>query len=293
MPRSMTGCGEGVASAGGSTCRVELRSVNNRSFKFSLRSKEGAAGLEARAEAAVRDRVHRGTIHMSLDLDGPAATVTRRIDRAQLAAYLDELEDFSASHGLTVPTMIDPLLGLPGIVCDAPPDEHAADRIWPLVAAALDRALEAFDAMRQAEGATLATDMARLCDEVLRLVAGIRARVPLAVEQHRQRLVERVAGLVAERGGILTEADVAREVVLLADRSDVAEEIVRLESHIDQFRRLLATESPGRQLDFLAQELAREANTIASKSADVEIAHTVVEIKTLVERLREQVQNLE
>jgi uncharacterized protein (TIGR00255 family) len=272
---------------------VELRSVNNRSFKFSLRSKEGAAGLEARAEGAVRERVHRGTIHMSLDLDGPVATVTRRIDHAQLAAYLDELEDFSASHGLTVPTTIDPLLGLPGIVCDAPPDETAADRIWPLVSAALDRAMNALDTMRQAEGETLATDMGRLCQEILERVAGIRARVPLAVEQHRQRLVERVAGLVAERGGSLTEADITREIVLLADRSDVAEEIVRLESHVDQFRRLLVTESPGRQLDFLAQELAREANTIASKSADVEIAHTVVEIKTLVERLREQVQNLE
>jgi uncharacterized protein (TIGR00255 family) len=293
MPRSMTGCGEGTAASGGSTCRVELRSVNNRAFKFSLRTKEGSAGLEARAEAAVRERVRRGTIHMALDLAGPAATVTRRIDRAQLAAYLDELEDFSAGHGLAVPTAIDPLLGLPGIVCDAPPDEAAAERVWPLVAEALGRALDSLDSMRLAEGATLATDMGGLCDAILGLVQGIRSRVPLAVEHHRQRLVERVAGLVAERGGSLSEADITREIVLLADRSDVAEEIVRLESHIEQFRRLLATESPGRQLDFLSQELAREANTIASKSADVEIAHAVVEIKTLVERLREQVQNLE
>jgi len=293
MPKSMTGCGEGTAASGGSNCRVELRAVNNRAFKFSLRTREGLAGLEALAEAAVRERVRRGTIHMTLDLAGPAASVTRRIDRAQLAAYLDELEDFCAGHGLTVPTAVDPLLGLPGIVCDAPPDAASAERVWPLVSEALARALDALDGMRFAEGTSLAVDMHGLCREILGLVAGIRRRVPQAVAQQRQRLVERVAGLVAERGATLTEADITREVVLLADRSDVAEELVRLESHLDQFGRLLATESPGRQLDFLSQELAREANTIASKTADVEIAHAVVEIKTLVERLREQVQNLE
>jgi uncharacterized protein (TIGR00255 family) len=293
MPKSMTGCGEGVSASGGSTCRVELRAVNNRAFKFSLRTRDGLAGLESQAEAAVRERIRRGTLHMTLDLAGPAATVTRRIDRSQLGAYLDELEDFCAGHGLTVPTAIDPLLALPGIVCDAPPDATAAERIWPLVAEALGRAMDALDGMRHSEGAALAADMRGLCGEIGRLVAGIRGRVPQAVEQQRQRLVERVAGLVAERGATLTEADLAREVVLLADRSDIAEELVRLESHLEQFTRLLETESPGRQLDFLGQELAREANTVASKSADVEIAHAVVEIKTLVERLREQVQNLE
>ena len=293
MPTSMTGCGDGMATSGSSSCRVELRSVNNRAFKFSLRTREGLAGLEARAEAAVRERVRRGTIHMGLELAGPAVMVSRQIDRAQLAAYLDQLEDFCAGHDLTVPRSIDALLALPGIVCDAPPDATAADRVWPLVADALAKALDALDGMRQAEGTTLAADMRSLLREILELVTGIRDRVPLAVERHRERLVERVSGLIAERGATLTDADIAREVVLLADRSDIAEELVRLESHIAQFGRLLESESPGRQLDFLSQELAREANTVASKSGDVEIAHAVVEIKTRVERLREQVQNLE
>ena len=293
MPQSMTGCGAGTSASGGSTCRVELRTVNNRAFKFSLRTKEGLAGLESQAEGLVRERIRRGTIHMTLDLAGPATTVTRRIDRAQLAAYLDELEDFCAGHGLTVPTAVDPLLALPGIVCDAMPDATAGERVWPLVAEALRKALDALDGMRLAEGAALAADMRSLGSEIAALVAGIRGRVPQAVAMQRQRLVERVGGLITERGATFTEADIAREVVLLADRSDIAEELVRLESHLDQFARLLETESPGRQLDFLAQELAREANTVASKSTDVEIAHAVVEIKTLVERLREQVQNLE
>jgi uncharacterized protein (TIGR00255 family) len=293
MPNSMTGCGEGIATAGESTCRVELRTVNNRSFKFSLRTREGFVGLEPRVETLVRQRVRRGTVQMTLDLTGAAATVMRRIDAAQLAAYLDQLEDFAASHDLALPRSIDGLLGLPGITADAPPEEAALERAWPLVAEAVDRALAALDTMRRAEGETLAADMRSICREIARLVAGIRERVPQAVEQQRVRLLERVSSILAERGVSLAEADVAREIALVADRTDIAEEIVRLESHLAQFERLLGEESPGRPLDFLSQELAREANTIASKSADVGIAHAVVELKTRIERLREQVQNLE
>lgn len=293
MATSMTGCGEGVASADGSSCRVELRSVNNRAFKFSLRAREGLVGLEPRAEVVVRRRVRRGTIHMGLDLVGPAAVAPRRIDRVQLAAYLDELDSFCAGRVLAVPRSVDALLGLPGVTCEAAADSSALDAAWPLVAEALEQAIDSLDRMRRAEGQTLADDMRSTCGEVTALVAEIRARVPLAVARHRERLQERVTAVLAERGLKLTEADFAREVALVADRSDIAEELVRLESHLAQFERLLAEESAGRQLDFLAQELAREANTVASKSADVEIAHAVVELKTRVERLREQVQNLE
>jgi uncharacterized protein (TIGR00255 family) len=293
MPTSMTGCGEGLASAGGSSCRVELRSVNNRAFKFSLRAREGLVGLEPRAEAVVRRRVRRGTVHMGLELSGPAAVAPRRIDRGQLAAYLDELEDFCAGHDLAVPTAVDALLGLPGVTSEATADSAALDAVWPLVAEALDRAIDALDRMRHAEGQSLADDMLGACAEIGRHVAAIRERVPQAVARHRERLQERVAALLVERGVALAEADFAREVALVADRTDIAEELVRLESHLVQFKSLLAEDSTGRQLDFLAQELAREANTVAAKSADVGIAHAVVEVKTLVDRLREQVQNLE
>ncbi len=293
MPASMTGCGAGIATAAEGTCRVEVRSVNNRSFKFSLRSRDGLAALESRAEAAVRERVRRGTVQMNLELSGSAASVTRRIDSVQLAAYLEQLERFCAGHGLAVPTSSDGLLGLPGVTCDAAPDAAAVDRAWPLVSDAIGKALDGLEAMRRAEGAALAADMRLICRGIEGLVAAIRDRVPQAVERQRNRLHDRVAGLLAERGVTLTEADLAREIALVADRTDIAEELVRLESHVAQFERFLAEESPGRQLDFLTQELAREANTIAAKSADVEIAHAVVELKTLVERLREQVQNLE
>ena len=139
----------------------------------------------------------------------------------------------------------------------------------------------------------MARDMRATCAAITAIAARIRDRVPAALEEHRRRLLDRVGKLLEARGVTLTEADLTREIVLVADRSDIAEELVRLESHGEQFDRLLEEESPGRSLDFLTQELAREANTIGSKSADVTIAHAVVELKTHVERLRELVQNVE
>lgn len=293
MALSMTGCGEGVASDGSSTCRVELRCVNNRFLKFSLRAREGFAALESRIEAAVRDRIKRGTVQMTLDLSGPAAPAARQFDEAQLEAYLGQLEHFCTRHDLPVPRGIDGLLGLPGILADGLPASEAMSAAWPLVARALDAALDRLDAMRRSEGDAMARDMRSSLLEIRSIAARIRGRVPAALEEHRARLFERVGRLLEQRGVSLTEGDLAREIALLADRSDIAEELVRLESHVAQFDRLLDEDTPGRSLDFLTQELVREANTVASKSADVAIAHAVVELKTQVERLKELVQNVE
>ena len=293
MALSMTGCGEGVATEGGSSCRVELRGVNNRHFKLTLRARDTLAALEPRIEAAIRSRVRRGTVQATVDLLGTAAIPARRLDRAQLAAYLDDLADFCATHDLPLPKSVDGLLGLPGLLVDEPAESSSVDRLWPLVSQALAAALDRYDQMRRAEGEALATDMRSSCREIAQLAEGIRDRVPGAVAAHRDRLRERVARLLDDRAAAVSEADVAREVALMADRTDVAEELVRLASHVAQFDRLLDEESPGRALDFLAQEMGREANTVASKSLDVGIAHAVVEIKTRIERLREQAQNVE
>lgn len=293
MALSMTGCGSGDSSDGASTCRVEVRCVNNRFFKFSLRSREGFAALEARIEGLVRSRVRRGAVQLALDVRGAAAPPLRSLDADQLEAYLGQLETFCSRHDLALPKAVDALLSLPGILADDVPAPDALERSWPLVSEAVERALVGLDAMRRAEGDALARDMRATCGELRGLVATVRTRIPEMLDGHRQRLVERVGRVLAERRVALGEAEVAREIALLADRADVAEELVRLESHIEQFERLLGEESPGKQLDFLAQELAREANTIASKSPDVAIAHAVVEMKTRIERLREMLQNLE
>jgi uncharacterized protein (TIGR00255 family) len=282
-----------VASDGSSTCRVELRCVNNRFLKFSLRAREGFAALESRLEAAVRERVKRGTVQMTLDLTGPAAPAARQFDESQLEAYLGQLEHFCTRHDLPVPRSIDGLLALPGILADSLPTSDAADAAWPLVSRALALAIDRLDAMRRSEGDAMARDMRSTLREITSIAGRIRDRVPAALEEHRTRLLERVGRVLEQRGVSLTEADLAREIAVLADRSDIAEELVRLESHVAQFDRLLDEDTPGRALDFLTQELAREANTVASKSADVAIAHAVVELKTQVERLKELVQNVE
>ena len=293
MALSMSGCGDAVATDGGNSCRVEVRVVNNRFFKLALRARDGHAALEASIDAAVRTRIRRGAVQVTLEVDGPLTMAQRRLDLAQLGAYLDDLERFCSQRDVPVPQAVDGLLGLPGILVEHWPSGGSIETLWPLVSRALSQALDGVDAMRRREGEAMARDMLACCGEIRGLASGIAARASDLLEEHRVRLRERVSRAVAGLGVTVGEADVAREIALLADRSDIAEELVRLESHLRQFSRLLADESPGRQLDFLTQELAREANTIGSKSADVGVAHAVVEIKTRVERVRELVQNVE
>jgi uncharacterized protein (TIGR00255 family) len=293
MALSMTGCGVGVAAEGDSTCRVEIRAVNGRQFKLTIRGREMLAPLESRIDAVIRGRVRRGTLHATVETSGVSAAGGRRLDRGQLSAYLDDLESFCSARGLPLPQTADGLLGLPGVIFDHEPDAASAERAWPLVERALAAALDGLDGMRRHEGAALAAEMRATCGEILGLVDEVRGRVPLVVIAYRDRLLERVTKLLTDAATVVGPADVAREVALIADRTDVTEELVRLASHVDQCSRLLDEESPGRSLDFLAQEIGREANTIASKSLDVAIAHAVVEIKTRIERLREQAQNIE
>jgi len=293
MARSMTGCGEGFADSQGVVCRVEIRSVNHRHFKCAIRTREGFHLLEPRLEAALRERIRRGSLQVSLEVTGTAVPSGRRLDREQLAAYLDDWESFCDARGLPTPQAIDPLLSLPGVLQDSPPDTVAVEASWPVIETAAAAALDQLDAMRRAEGDALVADLEQACEEIDRLVAVIRQRVPEVVTEHRQRLLERVAKVLESHQASLSENDLIREVALLADRSDISEELVRLESHIEQFRSLLADTAPGRSLDFLAQELGREANTIGSKSVDVTIAHAVVDLKSQIERIREQAANIE
>lgn len=293
MARSMTGCGEGFADSQGVVCRVEIRSVNHRHFKCTIRTREGFHLLEPRLEAALRERIRRGSLQVSLEVTGTAVPSGRRLDREQLAAYLDDWESFCDFRGLPTPQEIDPLLGLPGVLQDSPPDTAAVEASWPVIQTATTAALDQLDAMRRAEGDALVADLEQACQAIDRLVADIRQRVPEVVVEHRQRLLERVAKVLESHQASLSENDLIREVALLADRSDISEELVRLESHVEQFRGLLADPAPGRSLDFLAQELGREANTIGSKSVDVTIAHAVVDLKSQIERIREQAANIE
>lgn len=293
MATSMSGCGEASCTREGTTCRAEVRAVNNRFFKLTTRSREGLATFEARIEAVLRQTIRRGSVHVSLDLSGSNAPGRRQIDEEQLDRYLRDLLAFSESRGLEMPATVADLLSLPGVVVEQRADASAMERYWPLIEEALQQATASLQAMRAAEGAAMAESIRGWCGEIRERVVAIRQRMPEMLAAHRQKLRDRLERVLDGHQEGVSSADLAREMAIVADRTDVAEELVRLESHLDQVVRLLDEESPGRSLDFLAQELAREVNTIASKSADVVVSQTAVDLKSTVEQIRELVQNIE
>lgn len=294
MLRSMTGFGAAAATAGGAEARVEIRSVNHRHLQVKSRLPQSLAHLEPQIEAAVRARLARGSVSVSVDVDRPRAAAAR-IDAKALRGWCEEIARATKAAGLEAEYGLDTLLGLPGVLATGADERGDADEA--LVLGALTGALEGLDSMRLREGKALAADLRKNGKAIQQLVKKIEKRMPVVVkEQHaalRKRLAELLEG-TTKNGRPLSDTDLAREVALLADRMDVSEEITRLASHLVQLEALVASETPaGRPLDFLVQELFREANTIGSKCNDAEAAHLVVELKTLVERLREQVQNVE
>lgn len=293
MATSMSGCGEATCTREGTTCRAEVRTVNNRFFKLTTRSREGLAMFEARIEAVLRETIRRGSVHVSIDFSGRNAPGRRQLDVDQLDSYLTDLLAFSENRGLHIPPTVASLLSLPGVVVEQRVDAATLEQQWPLIEETLREAAASLQGMRVAEGAAMTASIHSWCDEIRERVAGIRQRLPEMLQAHRQKLRDRLERVLDGQPEAVSSIDLAREMAIIADRTDIAEELVRLESHVEQVERLLGDESPGRSLDFLAQELAREVNTIASKSADVAISQTAVDLKSTIEQIRELVQNIE
>ena len=194
----------------------------------------------------------------------------------------------------TADPSLEALLPLPGVVDDASGAAVDATADWPVIQRTVQAALENLGRMRSEEGRAMAADLAANCRAAAASLDQIERRAPLVVEDYRNRLFDRLKRTLAELDVVLDPADVIKEVSLFADRSDISEEIVRLRSHLEQFQATMELpESSGRKLDFLTQEMFREANTIGSKANDVEIARRVIEIKTAIERIREMIQNIE
>jgi uncharacterized protein (TIGR00255 family) len=291
--RSMTGFGAGRAEQGGEALSVELRSVNGKFCEVKPRLPRELAALEPELAKAVKARINRGVVDVSVRREsGPAARgVVPRVDLPLASAYAKALREMKGELGLTGDISLSELAQLDGVLtlAEAPADLTAASSA---LQAALAAALDALEQMRGREGAALAKDLASRLDAVERSVAAVRALAPLSVEAYRERLTARVADL--SRGIAVDPARLAQEVALFADRADVAEELTRLGSHLAQLRALLSGDAPaGRRLEFLLQEVNREVNTIGSKSQHAEIAGHVVEMKAELERLREQVANVE
>lgn len=291
---SMTGYGDARHERADHALSAEVRTINSRHFKLNLRTTEGYGALESRIEAVVREYIRRGTISVNIRIRHISAAGDYRINVDVLEAYLDQLQKLAAKRSLNEELRLEPLAQLPGVIEELSSEAHDADAVWPLLKPALREALEKLGSMRSAEGAALAADLAAQCATVETSLNKIAVRSPQIADLYRRRLQERIDEALAQFKTALEPIDLVREVCLFADRSDISEEIVRLRSHLQQFGQALAApESAGRKLEFICQEMGRETNTIGSKANDAEISQEVVEIKTALERIREQLQNVE
>jgi uncharacterized protein (TIGR00255 family) len=293
MLRSMTGFGAAASEAdAGFSLRVEVRSVNHRHLSFKARLPEAFAALEPEVEARVRAACERGAVTVHLAAERVAGAEPARVDHELARRYRKELLALARELELPPELSLDVLVTLPGVLSAAAPvdDERA---VQTSVLALVEQALERMLAMRAKEGQALAADLRKNAQALAKLEARIEKRMPSVLRGHREALAKRVQNLLGN-GSAVSDADLAREVALLADKLDVSEEITRLSSHLEQLEGLLAKGGRiGRQLDFLVQEIFREVNTIGAKCSDATVAHWVIEAKTHVERLREQVQNVE
>jgi uncharacterized protein (TIGR00255 family) len=292
----MTGYGEAHFQSDAFTLAIELRALNNRYLKVSVRAAEPYNLLEPEFEKVIRRTVRRGTVQVQLRFERQYAPQDYRINATALRSYLAQLRGLGdeLSPRDRVDALLPQVLALPGVVPEPGNVTFQHDEEWPLIERVLEEAVSRLQAMRLDEGRAMAEEFRQLRQTIADHLAEIRRLVPQVVTTFRDRLFERVRSLLAEHDVEIDRSDLIKEVSIFAERSDIAEEVMRLASHLDQFQEIMnEPESPGRKLEFLTQEMFREANTIGSKAGDVAISRHVVEIKGALEKVRELVQNVE
>ncbi len=290
----MTGYGDAREQDGGRLVAAEVRTVNNRYLKVSIRCPDAYSAKEQDIEKLVRKSVARGTVNIALRIDSISSTGRYHINHDVIQSYWEQLISITDEMHLTPPAELTDFLTLPGVIVEHDDGRTDVDAEWPLVKQVLEQALTQLNDFRQREGESMRQDLSHQCELIAAELETVVERAPTVVVQYRDKLKDRVSQLLRDTGVSVTDADLIREVSLFADRCDINEEITRMRSHLDQFGECLNQEdSAGRKLEFLCQEMFREINTIGSKSNNVDIAHAVVEMKGCIERLREIVQNVE
>jgi uncharacterized protein (TIGR00255 family) len=293
----MTGFGEARGTGPGFSVNVEVRSVNNRHLKLTVRGSDPYPLLESELEKVVRKTVRRGTLFVRINADRQTRPTDLRLNSPAIAVYLRHLKAACDEAGTPelLPALASGVLSLPGVAPEpggsgAPPEDE-----WPVVERTLEQALAKLDVSRKAEGRAMADDLLAHHATLTELFALVRRDIPAVTANYRARILERVRQAVADAGVTLAPEQVIREVALFADRTDVTEEVSRFAAHLDQFAEIVRTgaEGAGRRLEFVVQEMGREANTLGSKAGDVTISRHAVEVKATLEKIRELVQNVE
>ena len=290
-PLSMTGYGRGEA-AGAKSWTVEVRSVNHKFLDLSIKIPRKYLGLEDRIKKEIGAYYSRGHVDVYVNPGAEAGDAIRLAANLPLARnYYQCLETIRQELSLPDAPTLAMIQNYKEIIV-AHEEEEDLEAVWPQVSEALNQALTMAQGMREQEGETLKAELDQRLQEFAKTVEGIAQDVPAIVQRRTEKLKERLAVLL--QGVDLDPLRLAQEVAMMADKADVTEEVVRLRSHISQFSGFLAADEPvGRRLDFLLQEFLREINTLASKISDAPTAHLTVELKTEVEKLREQIQNIE
>lgn len=294
MIRSMTGYGRAETSGPRLAVSVECRSVNHRHLDVSLKLPRVLASFEAEARRLVQAAATRGRVDISASLTaaGGGSLTPLSVNVAQAREYETVARALAGELGLAPALRLEWLLGQPGVLAREAEGAVAPEQAWPLLAEALARALGELVARREAEGKALAEELATLHETLAARVEQITARAPLAQSRRAERLRERVQALLGETP--LDEGRLATEVAALAERADITEELARLRVHLGELRALVRADAAvGRTMDFLIQEINREVNTVGSKADDLEISQAVIAAKSTLEKIREQVQNIE
>lgn len=292
MVRSMTGFGRAQVSADGFNITAEIKSVNHRYFEFSAKMPRVYGFLEEKVKSLISSQISRGKVECSLQIETTAdESVVVEVNEPLVKGYFEALNKISQMFGISNEVAASTIARFPDSlsVQKAPVDE---EKLWANVQTAVIDALTQFISMRETEGEKLKNDVLSRAETIIDNVEYIEKRSPETVKIYNDKLLERMRAVLGE-----TQVDETRlltEAAVYADKVAVAEETVRLRSHIDQLRTMLSLNGAiGRKLDFLVQEINREANTIGSKAQDIDIARRVIDIKAEVEKIREQIQNIE
>ena len=294
MVRSMTGYGSAECVSDGVSYALEIRTLNHRYLKLSQKLPETLQHCENALEKAVRERIARGAVYVSIRIRGEGAEIAGSINRAAAQQYVDQLGTLTLPDGVSSVVDLAALALLPGVCEPLEVDEALREKQEQLVRDLARRGLDELLNMRRTEGIALGEDILQTCGQIREHMHGIQQHAHVVIDEYHDRLREKVNTLMNKGGFELEQDGLMREVAIYAERCDVSEEITRLAAHLEQFGNMCQSEEPvGRTLEFLAQELLREATTIGSKSNDNNIAQRVVSIKGLIDRLKEQVQNVE
>lgn len=293
MPQGMTGFGRATATHAMGSVTIEVKSVNNRFLKVGLRLPDAFAELESDLEAQIRAALLRGSVYANVSFDRGRPDVRYSLNEEMLQQWLPKLRDIARQAGSRAPELPD-MLAMPGVVMEQAEPLQPDETLWTTVKQALAAALNGLREMRAREGDSLRRDMDGRVKAVAALAQKVAARAPQVVQEYKVKLKQRIDKLLADSGVAADDAALAREVAYFADRCDITEETTRLDHHCTQFLKVIGGDGEvGRRLDFIAQEMLREANTIASKANDAELASVAVEMKSEIEKIKEQVQNLE